>query len=306
MGISRRTRTIGALCALLLSVLTLTPTQANAASTAGTLQLKGPGSTYSPTSTYTSLAVSAGNTATFSIKVVNTGSSQAQFNVRLASIGLASTVGLFAGSLGVTPLAESEDGYFTNPIAGGGSQVMTLKVTPPAGSPQGSTHTYVYLYTTSGTFLGTVEVWTNVSAPTHGTSSYEVFARNGTQPYIGGSYSTQSASAPPIGTGASVGFNVKLQNDGPGATKIGFRLDDFGCGAFTATVKDGLTDVTAAALAGTYRTPAALNPGASRTLTVTVKNLGGPCDSQVYAVEALDPSSGDYVFFSYLNINRIA
>jgi hypothetical protein len=280
---------------------------AGAASHSGALQVKGPGSTYAPMGSSVTLAAAAGTAVTFGLKVVNTGPGTAQFRVEVHQSVLATaTVVVTAGSLNVTPLASS-DGYYTNPIAAGGNQLLTVKVTRPAGSPQSAYNTFAYLYATDGTYLGIDYLTTNVQAPAKGTTALDLFARNGSQPFIGGSYSGQTATSPAIATGASTQFTVKLQNDGTVAGKIGLLMgysDPESCGhaSFPFTVKDGFTDVTAAAK-GSYLTPT-LAVGASRTLTVTVKNNGGCNSAQMFA--QAKSVIGLYGPYSYLLVNRTA
>jgi hypothetical protein len=270
--------------------------------------VKGPGTTYTDAGA-AALAVAAGSTATFGIKVINTDAAPQTYHLLLQSSSLPATSVLYTGGLLGTRLTPDSDGYYPLTLAPGATKQLTLKVTMPVGSAQWINQTSFVVLSETNEFLAGALLTTNVKAPAHGSSPYEIYARNGSQPFIGGSVDLQFAMAPPMGTGSAANFTVKLQNDGTTSTKIGFRLvSGFFCSeAFSVKVRDGVTDVTAAALAGSYRTPKALAPGRSRALTVTVKNLGSPatCDSSGFEVDSLTPA-GDLVTYDYLIVARKA
>ena len=251
----------------LLLVAGLVSSPSSAASHAGELRIKGPGTLYSGNGAVVSEAVAAGTTDKFELLVVNTGSTLAQYNIKVSNYGLLANVDLFAGTLVLSPLSSSPDGYYTAPIAPGKSQALTLKVAIPSGSPQGSAVVSVSLQATDGTYLGSVTSQTEVKAPTYGTTDADVFAKQGSQPYIGGSVNGQIATAPAINVGGSAVFTVKLQNDGSVPASVGasmYTASD--CSA--VVVKDGTVDITTAMQDGTYSTPV-LGVHAARTLKVT-------------------------------------
>jgi hypothetical protein len=244
----------------------------NAASHSGRLQIKGPGSVYSGPEAWAFRAVGAGTTAQFDLQVVNTGSQLAQYNIKATRQDPEGSMDLYTGSTSVTTLAFGPDGYYTAPIAPGRSQSFTLKVAVPAGTPQNSINTFIELRGTDGTQIDWSEAVTEIKAPTYGTTAADVFAKQGSQAYIGGSLDDQATSSPAISVGGSAAFTVKLQNDGfdPGVVAVqaytGFDCDSI-------VVKDGTADVTAAVLNGTYVTPT-LAVHAARTLSVTMKRTG--------------------------------
>ena len=134
--------------ATVLALLGLAPA-AEAANTAGRLQVKGPGSVYTVNAATVSQATTPGTAATFSVKVLNTGTTVAQYNVKVfADYRL--TVAATTGSLNLTPLAVGPDGYFTAPIQPGAAQTIALKLTPAPGTPQTSLVSYVQLFATDG------------------------------------------------------------------------------------------------------------------------------------------------------------
>jgi hypothetical protein len=281
---------LGIVFLLLAAGLVSTPTFA--ASHSGRLQIKGPGSVYSGTYTYAAEAVGAGSTDQFQLQVVNTGTEVAQYRIHVLHDGPQASSGLYTGSLALTPLAAGPDGYYTAPIAPGKTQSFTLKVVVAAGTPQASINNYVYLNATDGTDLGWVTARTEIKAPTYGTTAIDLFAKQGSQAYVGGSVIGQITSSPATSVGGSAAYTVKLQNDGtvpgPISASISPRSED----CTSVVVKDGTADVTAALLNGTYVTPT-LAVHSARTLAVTIKRVGGASCEPLDYVEFLthDPAN---------------
>jgi len=291
----------GTAALLLVIVGALVASPAGAASHAGALRIKGLGSVYSGSFSVVAETVAPNATDTFELQVVNTGTELAQYNVKAFLSGtIPATVDITAGSLSLKPLVSGPDGYYTSPIAPGKTLALNLKITIPAGSPQGSVYGRVDLSATDGAFLDRVTGLTEVKAPTYGTTGYDLFAKHASQTsYVGGSLSAQAAASPAISVGSSTTFNIKLQNDGAAPGRVGGLLDvDATCSDIT--VKDGSADVTAAMLAGTYLTPVLAVHG-SKALTVTFKRFTltgcGVFDEAI--VSALDTNSYEY-HYSYL------
>jgi len=273
--------TLGTVVILLAAVLAASPS--SAASTAGKLLIKGPGSVYSssnanvPPYAYVSENVGAGSTDQFELQVRNTGETLAQFNIKLYNFGpLAATADLYAGTVLLSPLAQGPDGYFTAPIQPGKTQALTLKVKIPAGSPQGTEIVGITLNSTDGTYITGAYAQTDVKAPTYGTTDHDVFAKQGAQNFVGGSLNGQVSTSPAVAYNGTGAFSVKLQNDGATPAAVLGHLNGAVPHCATIVVKDGSTDVTAALQAGTYTTPV-LAVHASRTLAVTVKRTAASC-----------------------------
>lgn len=260
---------------------------ADAAVTAGTLQVKGPGSVYTVNGAIVSQATSPGAAATFSVRVVNTGTVEAQYNVKVFADSRLTVVAT-TGSLNLTHLSTGPDGYFTAPIQPGAAQTITLKLTPAAGTPQTSLNTFVQLWATNNTTnLAQVTLDTEIAAPASSGSGYALYARNGSQKYIGGAVSDQIATAPALKLGQTAAYKVRLKNDSAAPTQIGLFLDNVSsCGAYyTTTVKAGTLDVTADAASGHYVTPT-LAPGQFKELMVSIKYvaLAPPSCRQTFRV----------------------
>jgi hypothetical protein len=274
--ISRRTVTwtLAFLAALLVSALLVArPNVAVAASTAGALQIRGVGTTYLEGGT-ASLAVAPGRTATYWIKVVNRGTSLAQFKLKTNAFDNPSTYVLLSGRMDLKPLSASSDGVVTEPIPAGESVLYRLNVTLPANAnPVGRAIATVDLLSLTDAGIQQVVAATQVPAPAKGTTSADLFVRAATsEPFVGGSYYAL-AMGTPLKPGASTTMTVRLQNDGTSPSTIALVMNQNYCAdTFPITVKDGSTDVTAAVMepGTTYVTPS-LAVGAKRDLKVTFK-----------------------------------
>ena len=300
---------------LVTAVLTALLCSASPAQAGGTLNgvrllLKGPGASYTDAGGV-ALTAAAGGTSSFGVRLSNAGPTAATYYVNLFSSSLPATAVLYSGSgLFLTRMSDAGSpapGYYPVTLLAGASRQMTVKVTLPKDSPQGLNQVSFGVLNAAGEFINGALLTTNVKPPARGSSAHEVYARSGTQPFIGGEVNSQFAMAPPIATGSAATFSVKLQNDSTLSTTIGLKVSSGFCGsAFPVTVKDGTRDVTADTLAGTYRTPVALAPGASRTLTVGARNMGSPsCASTAFQIQSLTPE-GNEAHYEYLIVARKA
>jgi hypothetical protein len=256
------------------ATLSVTVAPANAA-TSGTLLTRGTGSYYSRTA-YINLSAARGIIKTFYFKVVNTGSATDQFKVTLG-VSAPLSARLYRGSTLIT-----SGTYTTPPIARGGSLVLNVKASVPAGTPQSTYFASVSLTDPeTNTLLKSTYAALNVAAPAKGTRRNDLFLKTGSQPYIGGSVSYEYVSSSAIKAGSTATFALRLQNDG--TTRAAITLDGgvSTCPQMTVTVKRGLTNVTKAVRASTYST-GALAPGAKVDLTVTVKLVSATTCTQGY------------------------
>lgn len=280
-------RTVALACATVLMVIGLGGTaHAFGGGETGYLLIHGPGSVYAAGhNSINNQTTTAGGTATFAFEIKNTGSATAQFNFHVTDSVLSCTgtctpptLVVTTGSIIATTLAQGANGYYSPPIAPGKTALFSLKATVPKGANAGSDFFQaLQLYDTSGTYLdGTFAVETVTSSK--GTAANDEYVTGaGSQKPVGvtpdGSlgYVTDPTAAP----AAKSVYTVKLQNDTSLPAQISYHLiDASGCASeFPATVKVGSTDVTAAALSGSYLSPV-LAPAKSVTLTVTVVYAG--------------------------------
>lgn len=267
------------------------PATASGGGETGYLLIHGVGSAFTiGNGSVNSIAVNAGGVATFTFEVKNTGTATAQFNLSINDIGLSCNPGctvptqtVTTGSLVVTTLTRGDNGYFTPPIAAGKTATFTLKSTVAAGTPAGDVFVQqIRLRDTAYNDLDEAVATDVVTTTAKGTGAGDEYVTgSGSQKAVGdpqlfGGFVTD----PTVKLGASATYTVKLENDSTETLPIQYQLNDpWGCSpSFPATVKAGTTDVTAAALAGTYMTPS-LAPGKSVSLTVSVKyaSLVSPC-----------------------------
>jgi hypothetical protein len=182
-------------------------------------------------------------------------------------------------------------GWITPVLEPGAGQVVSVKIGVPGFvSPSGSYAFDIDVGAPGSSGTGSAQFFSVDVAQSSGSSPADVFVKTGSQPFVGGwifgdpstfvDYPQESLAVMQHGTGMNA--TARLQNDSTTAGPIGLRADDT-C-AFDATsarstwpitVMDGLKNVTAAVVAGTYTTPT-LQPGAHRDLRVTMKNNSNP------------------------------
>jgi hypothetical protein len=284
----------------------------------GQLDLRGPGTVYTDGDGHTvSLGGAAGNGVSYWLKVRNIGHAPAQFllspvfNPRGASGAYANPahIDMFSGAMGLTAMPAAST-YYTPVIPAGGSQTYRMVVTPNSTDPQGISPVDVMLTRLDGALLALGHTQTNVAAGNSGTTSWDIFVANGSQPAVGGSFSGQTMTAPTLTTssGSSESWSVKLRNDGRTSGPIGLHLQG-SCGGFPikVTAPSGFSgvDVTSQVLAGTYYTPT-LAPGSATTLTVKATwDQASSCTSEAFTATTLDTAGNAHVT-AYLQANLIA
>jgi hypothetical protein len=225
----------------------------------------------------------AGGTATYAIEVVNEGSATAQFAVALVVVDFQAALSLTSGSLDITPLAEdtTHAGYYTNPIAPGKNQTLTLKVTTPTNASKTDKYeTSMALSDTAGDHeLSNLTIDTTIkAAPGTGTGTADIYTTTPGGAYVLANSGTETTSAAYSLTTAEAikptgkaKFTAKIENDrtAPGSIHLTLASGAL-CGvAFPITAKVGTTDVTAALENGTFGTPE-LTHGKSVTIAISI------------------------------------
>jgi len=267
------------------------------------LKVLGTGSVYTGRDHLVTRTVAAsGDQMTYKLGVLNEDSVAHTYRIRLTQSGAAATAEVWTSGFNAKVLPTDADGYFVTPaIAAGKVVLFQLRVTPTAAG-QVVSGVGVDLLTDSGLLIEGLDTETNTAAPAAGTSSFELFAKQGTQPFVGGPVSGQTATGPALNVGQSSIYTLRLKNDGSTSQKIGLRVTDLdGCaGSFATTVKVGTKVWTTEAFAGTYLTPL-LAPGKYTQVTVTVKRTAAGCPAKALQVESLD--NGTAVRSSFLRTN---
>lgn len=254
------------------------------------LKVLGIGSVYSGRNQLVTRGVTApGKVMVYKLGILNEDALGRSYKLRLSPSGSPATAQVWTTGFGAKVLATDGSGNFVTPLVAAG-KVLTveLKVTPTAPG-QHLSRVDVDLLTDFGATIESVSTETNTPAPAKGTSSYELTATQGSQPYVGGPVSDQTATAPALNVGQSATFTVRLKNDGTTATNIGLKVTDVdGCaGSFTTVVRVGTAVWTNEALAGTYTTPLR-SPGQYTTVQVVVKRVAAGCANHRLRVQSLD------------------
>lgn len=267
------------------------------------LKLLGVGSVYTGRDHLVTRTVPApGAPMTYKLGVLNEDGVAHTYRIRLTRAGSPAQAEVWTSGFNAKPLAVDDQGYFVTPSIGAGKVVLfQLRVTPTAPG-QTISSVDVDLLTDTGLLIEGIQTQTNTAAPASGTGSFELFAKQGTQPFVGGPVSGQTVTGPALNVGQTATYTVRLKNDGATARQIGLRVADVdGCtGSFATTVKVGTKNWTAAAFAGDYLTPL-LAPGKYTQVTVAIKRTAVGCPAENLQLESLD--DGAVVRTSYLLAN---
>ncbi|MEZ0578429.1 choice-of-anchor D domain-containing protein [Nocardioides sp. MH1] len=244
----------------------------------------------------------SGTVMKYKLGVVNEDGQATSYKFRLDPSGAAATAQVWSTGVGAHVLPTDGAGNFvTGTILPAKTVTYELRVTPTVAGQVTSAVDVSLLSSVDG-LIEKVSTQTNTAAPLNGTSGFELFATQGSQPMIGGPVDGQTASSPALNVGQSASFRVRLKNNGTTAHPIGLRVGETdGCsGSFTVTVKAGTTVITAAAVAGSYVTPS-LGAGKYKDITVVVKRIAVACPAKRIRVQSLD--GGAVVRTSYLQTN---
>ena len=261
----------------------------------GFVFMHGPGSVYAGSGATVTSVTTASGTATYAVEVVNKGTQLAQYNVRLFPSGVGDVVTLKSGATDVTVPALAQRGYFTKLLAPGKTEILSLRDKLPATATQ-TDHFFgsISLRDTDGNFLNQMNYETNVRATT-GPFANDVYTSTaGSAAVIAEPFLPSVTASEAVKPAGKATFTVKLKNDTQTATQLRVSFGGFppcsdpGNASFPATVKAGSADITTAARAGTYMTPA-LAHGQSTTLTVTIGYPSPPpmdCATQQFSLVA--------------------
>jgi hypothetical protein len=276
--------------ALVATGLAATASSANAAGgERGQLLIKGPGSLYTGQRADVAESVAAGSTATFMLKIRNTSSTTEQYNFWVGYSDKSCTVAscsvhavLTTGGVDVTALAAASN-YYTEPIAPGGTQIYTLKLTPSTkNSTPGDYFQWIgVLNDTAGYEVsGGVFADLNVIRST-GTSGADQFVSSTGSPATSRAPAVAwtFVSAPSVVVNKTFTYTVKLMNDSPTPSSISYDLQPFDqCSSyFPLRITQGTRNVTLAVVRNQYST-GTLAHGASVTLTITGTYSPGGAD----------------------------
>ncbi|UUW89457.1 hypothetical protein [Pimelobacter simplex] len=305
MGLFRTLRrlvpVVLATAALLLAGLVTGAAPAHAViaapSHAGELLVRGPASSAFTRAPLVSQVGKEGATLSFSVQVRNSGVDLAQYRVLVKDLTTAKAQ-TFDGTLNVTPLAASTGGFVTKALASKAGHTLTVKITIPTGDPAYRHNSVVLLYSTDGAILDYVYLDAEQAAPATGTTAADLVVKQGGQPTVGNGQEYQVLTAPTLAANGTATFTATLQNNTAAPAAVAFSMADAACG-YTLAVKDGRTDITAAVLAGTYRTPTLAKAG-KRNLTITVKATKTACVTTNWVLQSGVPDAAPTHFTNLL------
>lgn len=243
-----------------------------------------------------------GKTMSYKVGVLNEDSVARSYKIRLTQAGSPATAAVYGAGFNAPELGTDGAGNYVTPtVLPGKVLALVLNVTPTAGG-QHTSAVDVDLLTDFDALIEGVDTETNTPAPAVGTSSFELFAKQGSQPYVGGPVSGQTTTGPALNVGQTSTYTLRLKNDGGTSKQIGLKVTDMdGCaGSFTTTVKVGTKAWTAQAFDGTYLTPV-LAPGKYTQVSVLVKRTAAGCPAKRLRVQSLD--GGTPVRSSFLQTN---
>jgi hypothetical protein len=285
-----KTSARGIIAALVTGTIAVVATLAVGAAPAqaapsGYLLTKGAGSIYSKNNIVNLGVVPGGTAKTFYYKLVNTAPTAESFKVNMTTPG----TGTWTLYKGYTAVPNE---YVTPAIAPGKTLALKIKVSLPAGTPQGEhASTLALRDPVTNAFIDSATADANATIQT-GTERNDLFLKTGSQPYVGGSFGPQYETANAIRVGNTATFTLRMQNDGAAPAAIGLSggVNSFYCPSnFSITVKQGTQNVTAAVLAGSYNT-GTLAPGAKKDLRVSIKLVSAtPCTQAYYQFTASGP-----------------
>lgn len=273
-----------------------------AGTTQADLKVLGVGSVYTGRDHLVTRTVAgSGTLQTYPLVVLNEDSVAHSYTIRIAESGSQAKTEIWSTGLGGKALLPYGNHSFTTaPIAPHTSVNYSLRVTPFYG--QSTSRVEVLLQTDFGATIESLATETNTAAPANGTSSFELFARQGSQAFIGGPTAGQTTTGPALNVGGSAAYTIRLKNNGSTRNQVGLRLTDVdGCaGSFAVTAAAAGKVRTADAYAGTFLTPV-LAPGGYQDVQVTIRRASAGCRARMVRAQSLD--HGVVVRTSYLLSN---
>lgn len=255
---------------------------AAAAPETGQLILKAKGAGYTGINTsygaVVGTAVRRGGASTYQARLVNYGDEAAHFKLALETYFRPATYVTKADGADITS-SLTGSGYITPLIEPGDHLQVSVRVKPQLDSPPApydATVTLLLASSTDDVLISSAEIVTMFKAPAHETSGAEVYARHGSQPWVGGTQPGYFASSPVVREEANTTFKVKIQNDGLDTHQIRAGFEFYNPDCFSYSIKRGSTDITDDIEAGTYITPP-IKPGRYLALKLTVRWHGLYC-----------------------------
>lgn len=222
------------------------------------LDIRGPGWVFTDgAGNQVTMAVSPTATALFTVRVNNRGPVSRSYKLSSTLTQGTATVRVLPAG-GGTELPRADDGTWVTPTIGAGaSQAFQLRV-DPTGAGQPTARLVFKLLAGNRAEFDRGRFDANTQSTARGTDAFGIFARAGSQPWVGGPVvqTTTMNSLAARGTGR---YLVRLRNDSAAAAPIKVRLAaaSNACWKLRVTAPSGLSrvDVTAAVLGSGYTSP---------------------------------------------------
>lgn len=272
----------------------------NGVATTATL-FRGPGTYYTAAdeATATIAVADHGNVAQYFVKVTNTGTTATSYNFVLGKSGTPSNAQVNIKGGAILPL-DANGNWITPVIQPGKYREFAVKVTPN-GTGQSISKVQIALRHPNGALATRSFSETNTDAPLKGTDGFGLFARAGSQRWIGGSFDGQITTAASLALNQTATFTTRLRNDGTAARSMEYAVLGTPTPCWTRVVKVGTVDITAAATGAGYVTKT-LNPGQYLDVKVLVKRVAAAGCSGI-AFTAVTRDAGTTKHFSHLLSN---
>lgn len=248
----------------------------------GKLLLKGTGPYYTEHNSVTQ-GVAPGGTKSWSVKVVNTGTTAERFELAVGFHTPFSSWAMFVGTKRV------ESPYLTAPIAPGKSAVVRFRISVDLGQAPGLYFANLELRDPASEAVVDSAGPSVMATRQTGTSRNDLFLKTGAQPFVTGGQPTPGGLGPAYETasalkpGGTANFILRLKNNGGStASAVDFFFLAEGCPQdYALTIRQGATDVTSAILSSTYTTDP-LEPGAKLEFRIAIKQVGTPSCAGTY------------------------
>ena len=266
-----------------------------------TVVFRGPGTYYTPAddATATIAVADQGYLAQYYVKVTNNGPTATAYNFALAGSGASANAQVSIKG-GATLPVDGTGAWTTPVIAAGGYKEFAVKVTPNSAG-QTISNVMVSVRHPNGAVTSRFFTETNTDAPAKGTDGFGLFARAGSQRWIGGTFDGQTTTSNSLALNQSVIYTARIRNDGTTAHPITFSLLGGTNACWTRVVKVGTADITSAAVGAGYLSKT-LSPAQYVDVKVTVKRVATTgCSGITFTARTMD--NGVVQHFSRLLAN---
>ncbi len=273
--------------AMHFSHLISNPTVPPPPNTTPPLQIYGPGTAYTAFgNTVTRPVTAAGVETIYALRVINTTINPSSFKIALTKTGAPSNARILLN--GVALAQDANGNYITPTIATNGIGTYQLRVAPTApGRSTGVVMATLLGASGPGSSLTTE---TNVQAPTTGTDAYGLYAKEGSQAFVGMLPTIQGATAPSLALNGIAKFTVRLRNDSAAASSTRLRVSGPSSACYTTTAALAGINITAQTFSTNGYPFASVPKAGVKDVVISVKRISSSisCPSLTLLAESLN------------------